>query len=143
MWMVDSGSRFSPPSWIVPFPITGFLSGTLGQTCARIPKRSGILDPRSWMILDLIFSFSLVILEILDPVTAAFPWDPTDPGSRTEKIFFGSWGSWIQLEQVMVGFCRSWILHNNMSLHLEYPVHPTKNLLLFPHIYALLKLEHS
>ena len=46
-----------------------------------------IQDPRSWRILDLIFSFSLGILEILDIATAALPWDPTDRGSRTEKIF--------------------------------------------------------
>ena len=36
--------------------------------------------------MDLIFSFSLGILEILDPVTATLPWDPRDLGSRTEKI---------------------------------------------------------
>ena len=32
------------------------------------------------------FSFSLGILEILNPVTATWSWDPKDPGSRAEKI---------------------------------------------------------
>ena len=43
-------------------------------------------DPGSCWILDLIFSFSHGILEILDLVTTTFSWDPRDPGSRT-KIF--------------------------------------------------------
>ena len=37
-------------------------------------------------MLDLTFSFSHGILEILDPVTATLPWDPKDLGSRAEKI---------------------------------------------------------
>ena len=36
--------------------------------------------------MDLTFSFSLGILEILDLVTATLPWDPRDLGSQTEKI---------------------------------------------------------
>ena len=47
---------------------------------------SRIQDPRSWGILDRIFSFSHGILEILDPVMATLSWDPRDLGSRTEKI---------------------------------------------------------
>ena len=43
-------------------------------------------DPGSCRILDLIFSFSQGILEILDPVTTTLPWDPKDLGSRIEKI---------------------------------------------------------
>ena len=55
----------------------------------RSQKRSGILDlqdPRSWSILNLAFSFSLEILEILDPVTATLPWGPRDLRSRPKKI---------------------------------------------------------
>ena len=37
-----------------------------------------IQDPRSWGILDLILSFSLHILEILDPVTETLLWDHRD-----------------------------------------------------------------
>ena len=54
---------------------------------------SRIQDPRSWGILDLIFSFSLGILEILDPVLDRIldhvkdpVTDPRDLGSRTERI---------------------------------------------------------
>ena len=45
-----------------------------------------IQDRRSWRILDLMFLFYLGILEILDPVTAALPWDPRNLGSRAEKM---------------------------------------------------------
>ena len=37
-------------------------------------------------MLDLIFSFSHGILEILDPATATLPWDPRDLGSQTDNI---------------------------------------------------------
>ena len=37
-------------------------------------------------ILDLAFSFSLGILQILNPVKATLPWDPRDLRSWTEKI---------------------------------------------------------
>ena len=59
------------------------------QTCDKIPKRSEILDlqdPGPWRILDLLFSFSHGILEILDPVTATLKGDPRDLGSQTRKI---------------------------------------------------------
>ena len=36
--------------------------------------------------LDLIFSFSSGILEMFDPVTAKWSWDPRNPGSQTEKM---------------------------------------------------------
>ena len=47
---------------------------------------SRIQDLGSWKLLDLIFSFSDGILEILDPVTATLPWDHRDLGSRTEEL---------------------------------------------------------
>ena len=47
---------------------------------------SRIQDPRPWRIWGPIFSFSLEILDILDPVTATLPRDPGDPGSRKEDI---------------------------------------------------------
>ena len=53
-------------------------------------------DPRSWItriqhpgscrILELIFSFSHEILEILDPATATLPWDLRDLGSQTDNL---------------------------------------------------------
>ena len=36
--------------------------------------------------MDLVFSFSLGILDILDPVAAKLLWDPRDLGSLIEKI---------------------------------------------------------
>ena len=48
------------------------------------------------------------------------------------KDFADSWGSWIQIWQVIVGSCRSWILHNNMPLYLEDHLHPIKNCFWFP-----------
>ena len=36
--------------------------------------------------MDLMFSFSDGILEIFDPVTATFRWDPRDLGSRKKMI---------------------------------------------------------
>ena len=62
--------------------------------CKHVPRSqkdprswiSRIQDPRSWRIVDLIFSFSPGILEILDPVMAILPRDPRDLGSRIENI---------------------------------------------------------
>ena len=54
----------------------------------KSPKRSDILDsqdPGYWKILDLIFSFSRGILEILD-FRATLSWYPKDIGSQTEKL---------------------------------------------------------
>ena len=51
--------------------------------CQYPKKIRNLQDPRSFGILDLAFSFSLGILEILDPV---LPWDPRDLRSRPEKI---------------------------------------------------------
>ena len=84
-----------------------------------------VQDPRSWRILDLIFSFSLGILEILDPATAALPLDPTDPESRTENIFLDPGDPRSSLGNL------SWDLadlgsYTTMSLHLEDSVHPIK-----------------
>ena len=58
------------------------------QTGARIPKRSGILDPQvaGSCILDIIFSFAHRMLEVLDPVRATLLLDHRDLGSQTEKI---------------------------------------------------------
>ena len=67
---------------------SNFIRHVHKQTCAKIPKRAGILDlqdPGS-EILDIVLSFSPGILQILDLVTATLPWDPRDLGSRTEKI---------------------------------------------------------
>ena len=109
----------------------------MAQACARIPKRSGILDPQDP---------GSEILKDLGSYVFIFSWDLGDLGSchsniavgsygswiSDRKDFLGSWGSWIQLGQVMVGPCRSWILHNNMSLHLEDPVLRTKLCFWFP-----------
>ena len=49
-----------------------------------------IQNPGSCRVLNVIFSFSRQILEILDPVTATLPWDTGDPGSRTAIILLDS-----------------------------------------------------
>ena len=60
------------------------------QTCAKIKNPgswiSWIQDPESCRMLDLTFSFSHGILEILDPATATLPWDPKDLGSPAKRF---------------------------------------------------------
>ena len=75
------------------------------QTCAKIQKRSGILDPQDprSRILDLIFSFSIGILEILDPATTALPCDPRNLGSRTETIWLDPWDPGPSLGRTQAG----------------------------------------
>ena len=72
-------------------PVTKPLTHTPDSHVPGSQKEPGswilrIQHPGSWTILDLIFTFSHGILEILDPVTATLPRDPRDLGSRTEKI---------------------------------------------------------
>ena len=62
-----------------------------------------------------------------------------DVGSRIGKILLDSG---IHLGQVIVGSCRSWILHNDMSLYREDPLHSVKFCFLVPHNYELLKRDH-
>ena len=85
----------------------------------------GSQDPGSEILEDLgsYILFSLGILEILDfvTVTAILPWDARDLGSRTEKILLDPEDPLSSLGKLS---CRSWILHNNMSLYLEDPLHP-------------------
>ena len=76
-------------------------------------------DPGSWIpgiqdtsfcgILDLMFSFSRGILEILDLVTAALSRDPRDLGSQTEKMLLDAvdHGSY----DCVAGSCRSCTLN--------------------------------
>ena len=108
----------------------------------HVPRSQNIQDPWSCRILDLIgFIFS---------------WDPRGLGSCHGNIavwskgswmsdrqdFARSWGSCIQPEQVVVRSCRSWILHNN-NVTVFWPSFTSNEiLLLVPHTYALLKLEH-
>ena len=71
--------------------LEGTIEGLRGRHVPRSQKDPGswisrIQDPRSWSILDLVFSFSLGILDILDPVAAKLLWDPRDLGSLIEKI---------------------------------------------------------
>ena len=96
-----------------------------------------VQDPRSWRILDLIFSFSLGILEILDPATAALPWDPADHGSRTEKISLAPGDPGSSLGKLWWDLTQQYVTASWRSCA------SSKILLLVPHIYALLKLEHS
>ena len=62
-----------------------------GRHVPRSKKNPGswisrIRDPGSCRMLDLTFSFSYGILEILDPVTATLPWDPKDLGSLANRF---------------------------------------------------------
>ena len=72
-----------PPTIDILTPQTRHVPRSQKDPGSWIPR---IQDPRYWSILDLIFSFSLVILEILYPATPTLLWDPRDPGSWTEKI---------------------------------------------------------
>ena len=76
---------------------------------SRIPR---IQDPRSWRILDLIFSFSHGILKILDHIMATCRKIPGILDLRQKR--FG-WILEIQPGRVIVRSCRSWILHNNSA----------------------------
>ena len=83
-------SSVIPNNAPTPAPRSAGLSDI--QTCDRSKKDPGsgiyrIQHLGSWRTLDLIFSFSHGILEILDTVTATLPWDSRDLGSRTEKSF--------------------------------------------------------
>ena len=73
---------------------------------------SRIQDPGSCGILDLIFSFSHGILNMLDPVAAILPWDPKDPGSQTKNILLDpvdpvSSLSRLSWDLADVGFCKT------------------------------------
>ena len=90
-----------------------------------------IQDRRPGRVLDLISSFSLGIIEILDPVTATMPWDPRDLGSRTEKILLDLGDPGYSLGKL------SWDLRGlgsctTISPYLEDPLHPMKFCLWFP-----------
>ena len=114
------------------------------QACVNTPKRSDILepqDPGSYGILDLMFSFSHGILEILDPVTAALPGileildigdkifllDSVDPGSSLSK-------SSCDLAGIGSYTTKCRCILNIFTFN--------EILLLVSHIYALLKTEH-
>ena len=112
------------------------------QTCAKIPKRSEILDPQdpgSCRILDLAFSLSHGILKI---------WILSRQYCRgilgildlRQERFCWILGSWIHLEQVVVGSWRSWILHNSKATVFWTSFTTNDILLPVPLIYALLKL---
>ena len=95
----------------------------------RIPR---IQELRSWRILDLIFSFSHGILEILDPVTATLPWDPRDLGSRTEKILLDpgypeSSSGELSWDHADLGSCIT-----KVPLHHECSLHPINFIFWFP-----------
>ena len=94
-----------------------------GSPGSRIPDLAG-----SWIL----FSFSHGILEILDPFTATFPWDPRDLGSQlTDKILPdpGDPGS---------SLSKLWDLADLgsyttiMSLYFDHPLHPMKFCFWFP-----------
>ena len=109
--------------------IPGNFWSYMTKTCAKIPKRSEILDPQdpgSSRILDLIFSSSHRILEILDPVTATLPWDHRDLGSQTDKILpdLGDPGS--SLSKLPWDLADLGSYTTIMSLDFDHPLHPMK-----------------
>ena len=107
------------------------------QTCAKIPQ-----DPRSWIhriqdpgscgILDLIFSFSHGILEILDPVTPTLLWDPRDPGSQTDKILPDPGDPGSSLSKLSWDLADLGSYTKIMSLYFDHPLHLMKFCFRFP-----------
>ena len=107
------------------------------QTCAKIPKRSQILDPQdpgSGILQDLgscIFTFSWDPKD-LDPVTAILPWDPRDLGSQTGKILLDPGGPGSSLSRL------SWDLEDLGScttirpLYFDHPLQPMTFCFRFP-----------
>ena len=83
-------------------------------------------DPRSWRILDLIFSFSPRILQILDPVTAILPRDPRDLRSRTEKILLDPGDPGSSLSRLSWDLADLGSYPTIMSLYFKHPLHPIK-----------------
>ena len=91
----DTSAKGAAPIYERAAPTTKMGYNCQEQTCVKIPQDLGfwipsIQDPGSLRILDLTFSFSRGILEILDPVTATLLWDLRDLRSQTEKSY------WIQ-----------------------------------------------
>ena len=101
------------------------------QTCANIPKRFEILDPQdpgSGILQDLgsCLSFSHGILEILDPVTTTFPWDPGELGSCTEKILLDPGDPGSSLSNLLYDLADFGSYTTIMPLYFEHPLHPMK-----------------
>ena len=93
---------------------------------------SRIQDPGSCRILDLIFSFSHGILEILDPVTATLLWDHMDFGSQTKRILLypGDPGSSLSKLSCVLADIGSYT--TMMSLYSEHPLYPMNFCFWFP-----------
>ena len=70
-----------------------------------------IQDPGFWRILDLRFSLSRGILDILDHVSGTLSWYPRDLGSKTEKILLDPRDP--GLGKIVMGSCGSWMLNNS------------------------------
>ena len=95
-------------------------------------------------------------LEELGSYIFIFSWDLRDLRSCHDNIAIGSkgswiserkysawsWGSWIHLEQVVVGSCRSWILHINNITVFWASLTSNEILPLVPHIYTLVNFDH-
>ena len=99
-----------------------------------------IQDPGSCRILDLIFSFSHGILEILDHVTTTFPWDPRDLGSRTEKILLNPGDPGSSLSNLSWDLADLGSYTTIMPLYFEHPLHQVKFCFWFPISFRFLKL---
>ena len=99
------------------------------QTCAKIPKRSGILDlqdPGSGILEGLgsyIFFFR-GILNILDPVMATFSRDPKDIGYWTEKILLDPGDPGFSLIKLSWDPADLGPYRTISSLLFEHPLHP-------------------
>ena len=88
-----------------------------------------IQDPGSWEILDLTFSFSLGILQILGPVMATMPGDPRDIGSRTGRILLDP-GSSLSKSSWDLADLGSYL--TIIPLYFEHPLHQVKFCFWFP-----------
>ena len=113
------------------------MTTTTNQTCVKIPKTSEILDPRIQdpgycSILDLTFSFSHGILEILDPVITTLPWDSGDIRSQTEEILLDPGDPGSSLSKLTWDLADLGSSTAIMSLYFEHPLHLMKFCFLLP-----------